>query len=60
MEKEKLKIFRNEIVNYISDMDLNSDFSIIDRFEIMNNIDKFLNPDRYDENIRVLNKHLNS
>lgn len=60
MEKEKLKIFRNEIVDYISDMDLNSDFSIIDRFEIMNNIDKFLNPDRYDENIRVLNKHLNS
>ena len=57
MEKEKLKIIRNEIIEYISKMDLDSSFSMVDRFEIMRNLSNFLNPDKYDENIDVLSKH---
>ena len=58
MEKEKLLIVRDEIVNFISQMNLDCDFSSIDRFEIMKNINNFLDPDKYDRNINVLKKHV--
>ena len=58
MENAKLKIIRDEIIEFISEVNLSSDFDIIDRFEIMRNINNFLDPDKYDENIAVLNKHL--
>lgn len=57
MDKKKLCIIRDEIITYISMMKLDSDFSMIDRFEIMMNVNNFLNPEKYYENLDVLNKY---
>lgn len=59
MEKEKLEIIRSEIVKFLSENEiLNVD--LLERFEIMHNIDVFLNPETYENNIRILNDSLNN
>lgn len=57
MYRESLERARTLITQLIS---LDEETNIVDKVELMVNIDKFLNPDAYDENIRILNGGTNN
>jgi len=58
MDKRKLEILKDEIINFINEHNFGENISIIERFEIMNNVNRFLDSDNYEENIQILNEHL--
>lgn len=55
MEKEKLGIIRDELIKFIQEKNFGNGITPLDSFEVMNNIRHFLDPDAYEENIKVLN-----
>lgn len=54
MTKETLEKVREFLIFGLKDRE---DIDIIERTEIMLNGDKYFNPDNYEENNKVLNKH---
>ena len=52
MKKESLEKALNIIVNAIAETEI----EITDRIELMINLKHYLNPDKYEENNKVLNK----
>ena len=58
MEKKKLEIIRSELIKYISEHRFSSDLDLAERFVLMNNISKFLDPDNYSNNIKILDKSI--
>lgn len=54
MTKETLEKVREFLIFGIKDRE---DIDIVERTEIMLNADKYFNPDNYEENNKVLNKH---
>jgi len=53
MEKDTLIKVRDYLTHFLSKMDLVE----TDKVELMININKFLDPNKYEENINVLKKH---
>ena len=56
MEKESLEKAREIIVSNL----LKSNLDIVDRAELIMNLDKFLNPVEYEKNIKILVKYKNN
>ena len=55
MDKKKLEVIRNELVKFINGKEFGNDIGLFEVFEVMHNVNKFLDPDTYEENIKVLN-----
>ena len=53
MEKESLKIVSDRLHELVDHPDIN----ILDKAELIINLSHFLNPDTYEENIKVLEEH---
>ena len=52
MDKESLKTARKLILSSVD----NSVINIVDRVELIINLDKFLSEDNYEDNIKILRK----
>lgn len=52
MERESLEKVARMIILHLKDLGIND----IDKLELMVNIDNFLNPEEYDDNIKILQK----
>jgi hypothetical protein len=57
MDKKTLETVREKLIVYISNIS-GPEIDCIDKFELMRNLNNFLDPCEYDENIKVLNKHI--
>lgn len=53
MYKESLEKAREILVQCLA---LEAGINLVDKVELMMNIDRFLNPDKYEDNISILNK----
>lgn len=56
MNKESLEIVQDKVVNLLN----NTNIDIVDKVELLINLVSFLNPDEYDENIKILQKKNNN
>lgn len=56
MNKESLEIVQDKVVNLLN----NTNIDIVDKVELLINLVSFLNPDEYDENIKILQKKRNN
>lgn len=56
MERESLEIVQDKVVNLLN----NTNIDIVDKVELLINLVSFLNPDEYDENIKILQKKRNN
>lgn len=57
MDRNKLEIIREELVKFIVNNDFGENISSLEKLEAMRNVNKFLDPDNYEENIRTLNEN---
>ena len=56
MEKESLEIVSEKVVDMLN----HAEIETIDKIELLVNLMHFLNPDEYDDNIKVLQKKKNN
>lgn len=56
MNKESLEKIRNELIDCIDKIN-DKEVPSTDKTELMINIYKFLHPDKYEGNVKVLQKH---
>ena len=57
MDKKTLETVRKELIVYISNLS-GPEIDCIDKVELMCNLNNFLDPCGYDENIKILKKHI--
>lgn len=56
MRKETLKQVRDEIIKYLNSVNIDGDTHNLEKIELMINIERFLDPNQYEETIKSLQK----